>query len=120
MTGTILLVDDDMGIRELLRSRLERAGFEVAVGADGQECVEYFQSNPLPDLVLLDVVMPRMDGLEVFEWIREEYGSDVPVVLLSGKSNDEHATTDVEPAPDARIQKPFRLPEVVTCVQDIV
>jgi CheY-like chemotaxis protein len=116
MTRTVLVVDDDAGIRELLRFRLEKSGFEVDTSANGQECIDSLHGS-LPDLVLLDIRMPRMDGLETLETIRTEFATDLPVVLLSGAQSG----TDVENAATTeRIDKPFTMDEVVTCVERVL
>ncbi len=111
MTGTVLVVDDDAGIRELLKFRLENNGFAVVTGANGQECLDYLRTEPLPELVLLDVRMPRMDGLRTLETIREEFATDLPVVLLTGTEPPTDTVTATE-----HISKPFTMDEVVTCV----
>jgi DNA-binding response OmpR family regulator len=119
MTATVLIIDDDSGIRDLLEFKLEADGFEAAVGADGEECLDYLRSNPLPDLVVLDVAMPGMDGIETFEAIEEEYGSDVPVVMLSAKSPDDRPTGG-EIEPSAHLRKPFRMNEVISSIEDVL
>jgi two-component system response regulator VicR len=119
MTTTVLVIDDDSGIRDLLEFKLERNGFEAVVGANGEECLEYLRSNPLPDLVVLDVAMPGMDGIETFEAIDEEHGTDVPVVMLSGKSPDNRPT-DGEIEPSAHLRKPFRMNEVISSIERVL
>jgi DNA-binding response OmpR family regulator len=119
MTATVLIVDDDSGIRDLLEFKLEHNGFEAAVGANGKECLEYLRSNPLPDVVVLDVAMPGIDGIETFEAIEEEYGTDVPVVLLSGKNPDDRLT-DGEIEPSAYLKKPFRMNEVLSSIEGVL
>lgn len=111
MTRTVLVVDDDAGIRELLKFRLEKSGFTVVTGTNGQECLDYLRAEPLPELVLLDVRMPHMDGFDTLETIREEFTADLPVVLLTGTDppTDTVAVTE-------RISKPFTMDEVVACV----
>lgn len=79
----ILMIEDERIIVELLKRKLEKEGYQVSVGRDGVEGLERMRENK-PDLVLLDIIMPRMGGLEVMEKMREEDGlKDIPVVVIS-------------------------------------
>ncbi|MBA2378668.1 MAG: response regulator [Blastocatellia bacterium] len=81
----ILVVDDSPTIRKLISGKLEKAGHEVLVSADGVEAIEMLK-NLTPDLILLDITMPRLDGYQVCKQIRaNETTKDVPVVMISGK-----------------------------------
>ncbi len=79
----ILVVDDDLTTRLTLAKILQKEGYEVAQAVNGQAAVEWLAIHPMPDLVLLDVVMPGMDGFEVCEHIRT-LDTRVPVVMLTG------------------------------------
>jgi two-component system chemotaxis response regulator CheY len=85
-SGSIFVVDDDPGVRDALSSVLQTAGYQVACAADGLEATDYLRSNPPPNLILLDLVMPRMNGW-VFriEQQKDPALSRIPVVVLSGR-----------------------------------
>ena len=117
MTKTVLVVDDDAGIRTLLEFRLEKSGFEVRTCKNGHECLDVLHDDSLPAVVLLDVRMPGVDGMEVLETIHIEF-DDLPVVLLTG-TQPPTETTDA-PAVAAHIEKPFRMEEVVACLERLV
>jgi CheY-like chemotaxis protein len=117
MTRTVFVVDDDAGIRELLKYKLTESGYDVAVSANGQECLDSLRAGSLPDVALLDVMMPRMDGLEVLETIRTEFGTAPPVILLTGADPRADVTTA---AAAGRISKPFTMAEVTTCIERVL
>jgi CheY-like chemotaxis protein len=106
-SGRALVIDDEPGIRRVARLLLEEAGFEVVLAADGDEGIEIFQSDAgLPDLILLDLTMPRKGGIEVLSEIRLQ-SDEVPVVLMSGFSEGE-VTAVLESDPRTHfLQKPF-------------
>jgi PAS domain S-box-containing protein len=118
--GTILVVDDEMIIRELAREALEGAGFRVLEAKDGLEAVELFQADGTAvDLVLLDMTMPRMNGAEAFPKIRE-LAPKVRVLLTSGYTQKESLDTLVDFPPDGFLQKPFRVRELVAKAREIL
>ena len=87
--GRVLVVDDEEGIRVLCRVNLELGGYEVIEAADGVEALEMARSKR-PDLIFLDIMMPRMDGWEVLEHLKEEAStSNIPVVLLTARTSEE-------------------------------
>ena len=87
--GRVLVVDDEEGIRVLCRVNLELGGYEVIEAADGVEALEMARSKR-PDLIFLDIMMPRMDGWEVLEHLKEEPStSSIPVVLLTARTSEE-------------------------------
>lgn len=118
MTRTVLIVDDDAGIRELLRFKLEKHDFGVATSSNGQECLDHLDGEPLPDLVLLDIMMPHIDGFEVLDRLRDEVDTTLPVVLLTAAESREEIDDAVDVAD--HIEKPFRMNEVVDCVQRVL
>jgi CheY-like chemotaxis protein len=118
MTQTVLIVDDDAGMRELLQFKLAKNDFEVATSSDGRECLDYLEAEPLPDLVLLDIMMPHMDGHEVLDRIRNEIDAALPVVLLTAAESREEVDDGVEVTD--HIEKPFRMNEVVDCVERVL
>ncbi len=104
MESTILIVEDDEPFRKLLGEQLEDEGYQVLHARDGVEGVQMVQQHR-PDLVLLDVMMPRMDGWEVCHQVRQF--SDVPIVILSGRLGERDKVRGLELGADDYITKPF-------------
>jgi DNA-binding response OmpR family regulator len=105
----ILLVDDEQPIQTLLSFPLQRDGYEVVVAADGREALARFEEQP-PDLVVLDVMLPRMDGLEVCRRLRAR-GETVPIIMLTAKSEEIDKVLGLELGADDYITKPFSMRE---------
>ncbi|MFP4437766.1 MAG: response regulator transcription factor [Chloroflexaceae bacterium] len=106
---TILVVDDDQGLRELIRISLEHEGYAVIQAANGLECVSAVREQQ-PDLVLLDVMMPEMDGLEVCSRLREF--SRVPVLMLTARVQSTDIVTGLDKGADDYLVKPFNMDEL--------
>jgi DNA-binding response OmpR family regulator len=115
MATTILIVDDDPGIRDLLSFKLEKSGFNTETLSSGEDCLDHLDEGPSPDLMLLDVQMPRTDGLEVLDRMQAEPDTDFPVLLLT-RVDLSSGSDDVAGATDY-IRKPFRITEVVDAVE---
>jgi DNA-binding response OmpR family regulator len=104
----ILIVEDDPDARKVLSLILKLDGFEVAVVPGGQEAIQ-FLTESLPDLVLLDVMMPVMDGYAVCSWIRANPATvKLPVVMLSGKADPESVARGLEVGADEYLAKPIK------------
>lgn len=115
----ILIVDDDAGIRMLLSKFLQKEGFEVLLGEDGLEGVELAKKHQ-PDLILLDVIMPRMDGLTAARLIKfYKPLSEVPIVFLTAKDADKEIELAQEVRAEVYITKPFDVRQVIQVVKDI-
>jgi two-component system, OmpR family, response regulator MtrA len=114
MDARILLVEDDASIRELTERGLRAAGFDVVVAASGDEGLERFRAET-PDLVVLDVMLPGRDGLEVCRVIRAD--SAVPVVMLTARSDTIDVVVGLEAGADDYVTKPFEMPELVARVR---
>jgi two-component system, OmpR family, response regulator MtrA len=106
----ILLVEDDASIREVASLGFTNAGFKVTSAPDGREGLLHFHRAPF-DLVVLDIMLPELDGYEVCRQIRRE--SRVPIIMLSAKSDTVDVVVGLELGADDYVTKPFELPELV-------
>ena len=105
----IMIVDDDQITSKILSQRLTKRGFTVVCVESGKECLESLQ-NDIPDLVLLDIVMPEMNGLEVLESIRSVYSSiDIPVVMATAKNEATDIVDALKLGANDYIQKPVNI-----------
>jgi DNA-binding response OmpR family regulator len=105
---TILLVDDEDSVRKVLAFPLERDGYTVVQAADGQEALERFAAQPV-DLVVLDIMLPRLDGLEVCKRLRAT--SQVPIIMLTARDDELDKVIGLELGADDYITKPFSIRE---------
>ncbi|HEX5450149.1 MAG TPA: response regulator transcription factor [Gaiellaceae bacterium] len=105
---TILLVDDEDAVRRLLAFPLERDGYEVVQASDGEEALELFEEHDV-DLVVLDIMLPRLDGLEVCKRLR--LTSQVPIIMLTARDDELDKVIGLELGADDYITKPFSIRE---------
>ena len=116
MPKKILIVEDEANIRELLRLYLEREGYAVLEAENGVEGIKLWKSEK-PDMLLLDVMMPVMDGWAVCKEIRAE--SDVPIIMLTAKGETADRVSGLEMGADDYIVKPLEMPEVIARVRAV-
>ncbi len=117
MSRKVLIVEDDNNIAELLHLYLEKEGYETAVASDGGKGVELFRSLQ-PDLVLLDIMLPVMDGWSVCRKIREE--SKTPIIMLTAKGETMDKVSGLEMGADDYIVKPFEMKEVLARIHAVL
>lgn len=114
----VLVVDDEVNLADGIRENLEAEGYETEVAHDGAEALERIRANDF-DLILLDVMMPRLDGIQVCETIRGE-GLQTPVLFLTVKSDPEDRIRGLEAGGDDYLAKPFHLKELLLRVAAIL
>lgn len=121
MKEKILIVDDELDIVHLLRVLLETEGYEVNVAENGEEAMNQYHNNP-PDVVLLDIMMPEIDGFEVCRQIRKHSSSDnyVPIIFLTAKGDQESKLKGFEEGGDDFLVKPVSSQEVIARVKSML
>ena len=117
MATSVLVAEDDKNIRDLLHMYLEKEGYAVTVAADGGQALEKFRAIK-PDLVLLDVMMPVMDGWAVCKAIRSE--NQTPVIMLTAKSETDDKVAGLKAGADDYITKPFEMREVLARIEAVL
>ena len=108
--GHVLVVDDERIVREILERYLTREGFEVTTAADGRAALDAYASRR-PDLIVLDLMLPAVDGLEVFRRIRQQNGT--PVIMLTARGEETDRVVGLELGADDYVAKPFSPREIV-------
>jgi DNA-binding response OmpR family regulator len=117
MARTLLVVDDEPTLRETLAYNLEHDGYRVVTAADGREALERFRAER-PDLVVLDLMLPELSGVEVCRIIRQE--SDVPILMLTAKDSEVDKVVGLEVGADDYVTKPFSLRELQARVRALL
>ena len=117
MEEKILVVDDDQNICELLRLYLEKEGYKTMAAFDGQQAIDYAKSFA-PDLILLDIMLPKFDGWQVCREIRKE--SEVPIIMLTAKGETFDKILGLELGADDYVTKPFDTNEVMARVKAVL
>jgi len=119
MAKTILVVDDERHIVRLVQVNLERAGYEVTTAYDGVEALEAVQAE-IPDMIILDVMMPRMDGFEALKKLRaDDKTKEIPVIMLTAKAQDADIFKGWSSGVDSYLTKPFNPRELLAFVERI-
>ncbi len=117
MNEHVLLVEDDSSIREIATLGLEQAGFRVTASGDGRDALVRFRQGRF-DIVVLDVMLPSLDGFEVCREIRRK--SQTPIIMLSAKSELHDVVVGLELGADDYVTKPFELPELVARIKAVL
>lgn len=120
MSQSVLVVDDEPTARSMLRLILVRAGFEVLEAKDGYEALEQVKRD-IPDLMLLDIMMPGMDGFTVCETLREqERTADLPIIMLSARADPESINTGLRVGATKYLTKPVTPDELTRHVREVL
>ena len=117
MSKMILIIEDEESIQNIIKAFLEDAGYTVVLAADGLEGIEQFRANK-PDLVLLDLMLPKIDGFAVCEILRKE--SRVPIIMLTALDDDASQMKGFDALADDYITKPFSMPLVVKHIEAVL
>ena len=117
MARNILVVEDDRNISELIRMYLEKEGFEVRLAYDGGKAVEEFEKEQ-PDMVLLDIMLPVLDGWQVCQRIRQK--AKTPIIMLTAKSDVSDRITGLEMGADDYLVKPFEMKELMARINAVL
>jgi len=115
----ILLVEDDPTIREGLTTVFKEEGFQVITAADGVKGLDSAQ-NDNPDLILLDIMLPKMNGLDVLKTIRSDYRKQVPIIMLTSKKEEIDKVMGLEFGADDYVTKPFSVRELVARIKAVL
>jgi len=118
VSGTVAIVEDEQNIRDTVAFALRREGYQVATYADGAAAWEAFQ-RALPDLVVLDIIMPRMDGLELLRRIRSQ-SATLPVIFLTSRDEEFDRVLGLELGADDYLCKPFSMRELMARVKVLI
>ena len=117
MSKMILIIEDEESIQNIIKAFLEDAGYTVVLAADGLEGIEQFRANK-PDLVLLDLMLPKIDGFAVCEILRRE--SRVPIIMLTALDDEDSQMKGFDALADDYITKPFSMPLVVKHIEAVL
>jgi DNA-binding response OmpR family regulator len=117
MVNKILVVDDQSSVRQLLQDYLSEQGFKVVTATDGQNAI-YTARHEEPDLILLDIMMPRMDGYDFLRQFRQE--RQTPVIIITAREEETDAVVGLELGADDYVIKPFRMRELVARIHAVL
>ncbi|MEW6504797.1 MAG: response regulator transcription factor [Chloroflexota bacterium] len=117
MTKTILIVDDQSSVRQLLQEYLSEQGYRVVTAADGQSAL-YAARHENPDLILLDIMMPRMDGYQFLRQFRQE--RQTPVIVITAREEETDAVLGLDLGADDYVIKPFRMRELAARIRAVL
>ena len=113
----VLVVEDESSIREVVKLYLKRAGYDVRVAKDGLEAIEAL-TKEMPDLIVLDLMLPHVNGMEITRWLRER--GDVPIIMLTARREEADRIAGLEMGADDYVVKPFSPQELVSRVRAVL
>ena len=116
-TKNILVVEDEASIAEVVSLYLKRAGFNVQIASDGKKAMNILERQ-LPDFVILDLMLPEVDGLSLTRWLRDR--SDVPIIMLTARREEIDRIAGLEMGADDYVVKPFSPQELVSRVRAVL
>jgi two-component system phosphate regulon response regulator PhoB len=120
MTATILIVEDEADLRELVRYNLEAEGFRVSVAESGDEAVERIRDG-VPDLILLDWMLPGLSGIELCRrWRSREETARTPIIMITARGEEDERVRGLATGADDYVVKPFSMPELVARIQALL
>ena len=120
MTATILIVEDEADLRELVRYNLEAEGFRVSLAESGDEAVERIRDR-VPDLILLDWMLPGLSGIELCRrWRSREETARTPIIMITARGEEEERVRGLATGADDYVVKPFSMPELVARIQALL
>ena len=118
---TILVVDDMRQIREILRFSLRRGGYNVVLAEDGMEAIKYANSNKPLDLIVLDIMMPKMDGYEVIKEVRTSKDmKQVPIIFLTAKAQKKDILKGIEVGANDYVVKPYKFVDLQRKIEKLI
>ena len=117
MANTIMVVDDQSSVRQLLQEYLTEQGFRVVTAPDGQTAI-YMARHELPDLILLDIMMPKMDGYQFLRQYRQE--RQTPVIIITAREEETDAVLGLDLGADDYVVKPFRMRELLARIRAVL
>jgi len=117
MSTSIMVVDDTSSVRQMLRDYLSKQGFNVVTAENGQDAL-YTARHELPDVILLDIMMPKMDGFDFLRQYRKE--KQTPVIIITAREEEADAVLGLELGADDYIMKPFRMRELVARIHAVI
>lgn len=115
---SILVVEDERSISEVVSLYLKRAGYTVRTAYDGKAAVAAIEEK-MPDLIVLDLMLPHVDGMEITRWIRS-LGSDTPIIMLTARREEADRIAGLESGADDYVIKPFSPAELVSRVRAVL
>jgi DNA-binding response OmpR family regulator len=113
----ILVVEDEPSIAEIVGLYLDRAGYEVVIATDGADAIEVLEQRE-PELMVLDLMLPKVDGLEITRWVRER--GDMPIIMLTARGSETDRIAGLEMGADDYVVKPFSPQELVSRVRAVL
>ena len=117
---TVLIVDDSVTVRKVTSRLMERQGFEVETAKDGVDALEKLQELR-PDVVLLDIEMPRMDGFEVLRSVRrDEALKDLPIIMITSRTGEKHKQQAMELGVNEYLGKPFQEANLIATIEEVI